>query len=76
MNNITNLFDLFGGRKAGMAGGVIAALLTFVGTGTIDGPDKTWAIIGVIALSAVYSITNVWHKEVTLKNGDNGEVKQ
>ena len=74
MNGFNNLFDILGGRKFGITGAVVATLLAFIGTGVLQGDERGWAMLGCVFLAMIYTLCNVWQKDV-LKNG-NGEVKQ
>jgi len=78
MNGFNGLFELIGGRKFGLAGAVAAALLTLVGTSTVEGEAAIYCIAGSIFVAIFYCIANVWKAEVDGKNGQSkkGEVKE
>ena len=74
MNNM-NLFDLIGGRKFGLSGGVVATLLTFVGAGLIVGDQVLWVLLAVVFLCCVYIVGNIFKANQEIDASANGYAK-
>jgi len=67
-----NLFDLFGGRKAGIAGLTIAAIMTFIGTGVVTPQNQALGLVVVGIIIIAYIAGNVIHGDAP---GDGDEEK-
>jgi len=69
----TSIFTLFGGRKAGIVGLTIAAVMSFMGTGIItpENQDLALMVVGIIIIA--YIVGNII-KGHPINGGDGDEV--
>ena len=69
--SISNIFDLFGGRKFGIVGAICGVLLAFIGTNTMTDPrERMVALIIIGVLAGFYVIGNILQKKLINNGGD------